>query len=130
VAEDKRRSISVKVGNSLSKRINRHVRFVGRMREDDLTKSKWLEEAIVEKLRRDEKHFPDDLGRDARLSCKISQALHDAVSAKVAFFRMFREGYSKTRWIMEAVDETLAAEEPGVWKHWQEMQTDLRGPCA
>lgn len=99
---------TVRIGNHLYQRINKHMRLLKNIRRDN-SKQKWIQEAIREKLKEDE-ISNENLG-DRFLHLKFDMDLWQEIQKKIEILKAFYTSISKKQWIEEAIYEKLDREE-------------------
>lgn len=111
------KNFTIRISENLHKRFNQHInclKHVNRIK----TKQNWIEDALREKLERDEK-ISYEILNEKLLRFKVNENLFLEIDNKVKIIKKFRN-YSKKQWILEAIYEKLDREEDPVKKCFSE----------
>ena len=113
---DQFKSYSVRIEGRLYKRIFQHIQLLKRM-SIVLNKQKWLEDAIVRKLEKDEEQdLTETIDSEKHLSFQVNVQLDAKIDKRVEVIKKFCNSYSKKKWILESIYEKLDLEEKEIEK--------------
>lgn len=102
---------SVVISESLCERLNQLVMILKNFDDKKISKQKWIELAIEEKIDRD-KSLGDVIPIEKQLCIKIKKNTFLDLSRRVVKISKFRPSFSKKKYILEAVYEKLQRDEP------------------
>ena len=114
---------ALSMGEQVYKKIDNHIRILQHSEQKNLTKRKWVADAIKEKLEREVEINHNNIPKEKHLSFKIETVLHEEVEKRIELIRKFRRSFSKKQWILEALLEKIEKEE----KITNQILSDLKG---
>ena len=103
---------TIRIGESLYKRISKHILLLKRLKSNIRTKQDWVEKAVRDKLERENNSdATEEVPTDKFIHFKIDKQLNLAIDKRVNFIRQFKVSYSRKQWIVEAIFDQLDQEE-------------------
>ena len=118
----KQRSIkfcSIRVGENLFKRINKHVDALKKCKDSNYSRSRWINDAIKDKLHKEIQE--NTISIDKHLNTRIDLKLIEMIHQQVKVMKKFNSSYSKQKWLLEALSEKLEEEEQLTRKRLNEL---------
>ncbi|CUI18213.1 conserved hypothetical protein (plasmid) [Candidatus Protochlamydia naegleriophila] len=99
-------SYCVRLNRTIYYKINDHITIIKRLSNRFLSKNKWIEDAIKEKLER-EKILPPEQIREKTVTFSIDRSLNNDIEQRVNFLKSIHNSFSKRKWFEEAFFEKL-----------------------
>ncbi len=118
---DQIKNYSLRIGERFYKRLSKHIHFLKQLNSIQ-NKQEWIEQAILAKLRQEEKQDVDEgFPPEKYLSFKISSQINAKIEKRVEVIKKIRGSFSKKQWILEAIHERLDLEEKETKEKAQEL---------
>ncbi len=102
---------SISLGETLHKRIEKHILLLKHHKDPNYTKQIWILDAFQEKLERDGSKEDPAMAKARLLHFKINSIVHEKIQKTVDVMKKSRRSYSKKQWFVEAISEKLEREE-------------------
>lgn len=109
--EEKYIQFSFKVQDELARKIDKHLHLLKYLNHNRKSKQQWINEALVEKTKRDQESLSDSLAKEKQLTVRIDPRLNTKIEKNVDLIKCFKSGFSKKLWVIEAVEQKLMREE-------------------
>ena len=103
------KSFSIRINENLHKRFNQHIKCLKNINKGQTTKQNWVEQAFREKLSLQDDSSSGILN-DKLIHFKVDEKLFKEMEKKVQMIKKFR-GFSKKKWMIDALYEKLEREE-------------------
>ena len=101
---------NINIGETLHQKLNKHIKILKNLDDRSTSKQTWLVKAFKNKLSSTDKELLVTQPKQRKLSVKIDKKLSDEIDDHVVTLKKFNFSYSKTKWILEAVQEQLEKE--------------------
>lgn len=101
---------NVNIGEALHQKLNKHIKILKALDDRSTSKQTWLVKAFKNKLSSTDKELLITQPKQRKLSVKIDKKLCKEIDSNVETLKKFNTSYSKTKWILEAVQEQLEKE--------------------
>lgn len=101
---------NINIGEILHQKLNKHIKILKTLDDRSTSKQTWLVKAFKNKLISTDKELLITQPKQRKLSVKIDKKLSDEIDSHVETLKKFNLSYSKTKWILEAVQEQLEKE--------------------
>ncbi len=116
---------SVKISEEFYNKINEHVFLVKKLLKPNSTKSRWIQEAIQEKLNNTEE--PSNIAtKEKSISFYLEPMVNEKLNILVKLMKKLKLRYSKKCIVVEAIEEKLEREEKEVIEKLDEYKL-IRG---
>ena len=115
---------SIRVGENLFKRINKHVDTLKKCHDSNYSRSRWINDAIKDKLHKEIQE--NTISIDKHLNTRIEIKLLEMIHQQVKVMKKFNSSYSKQKWLLEALSEKLEEEEQLTRKCLNELIANLQ----
>lgn len=118
----KKQTFSWKISPFLHKEIEAHLLTLQKSFKQQISKQKWVVQAITEKLRRQEENQEEIKNNRERIGFLIDPLNHKRLEEFVKKISIEIGEYSKQRLLLEAVLEKLSAEEESIKQKFLEQR--------
>ncbi|HEY4832930.1 MAG TPA: hypothetical protein VIH61_10270 [Waddliaceae bacterium] len=115
---------TIQIGENIAERIDQHLRLLKFLGDKDVKKQKWIKNAILKKLDKEEHIPPYELPKEKHLNIDVEKNLRERIERVINSIRKVRRTYSKKQWILEAIAEQLTQEEDVVKR---QVKENVRG---
>jgi|LakMenEpi03Aug12_release.lakeMendotaPanAssembly.Ray.scaffolds.fasta_scaffold03135_7 hypothetical protein len=116
----KQRSMTLNVGNNLHTRLKKHIHLLKRLKSQNYTLQRWMNDAINEKLKSSEINALTDQ-KETYIMFKLEKDLFDRVEQRVQLLKKVRRSYSKKQLFIEAISEKLEKDDFGMQELLQKL---------
>lgn len=118
--------LPLRVGPSLSSRLEDHLYLLKKIGGSRVTKQNWIIEAIREKLDRDvAESVPCQANKDRRMVLKLDPNTLETLKSRIDLSRRIGASYSKNKWVLEAIDEKLEKESKQTRRWLEALQSEM-----
>lgn len=117
---------TVKIDEQLHKRLEKHIHVLKHIEHSGQSKQKWITDAVVQKLAKEESEKISELPKQRYLVLRLNKPINNKIESKVEYQKQFKANFNKKQWILEAIYERLEKEEPKTKKFLEEISQKNR----
>lgn len=104
-------NLNLQIKANLDKRIAQHIRSLKHLEGKNYSKKRWIQEAIKAKLQSFDLDNLENIENDRHLTVTLSGHMNDEIIKIIEILKKLRVRYSKTEFILEAIEEKLNLDE-------------------
>lgn len=105
------KNYSLRIGENLYQRINKHIHLLKHLDNHSHSKKRWIVEAIKEKIEIEQDMAPEDIPKERFIGFTVDEYLSEKIEKRIDLVRRFRVSFSKKLWFVEAIYEKLDRDE-------------------
>lgn len=112
---------SIGLDEYLFNRIEKHVLICRSLENSKKKKQQWIQEAIEEKLEREDHPKNIPIPRDKGVNFKLPSQTYQKLEKRLKLIKKVKGSFSRKRWIIEAIEEKLERESFKLEKFMEEQ---------
>lgn len=106
-------NLNLQIKAKLDKRISQHIRSLKHLEGKGYSKKRWVQEAIKAKLQSLDLENLENIESDCHLKVTLSGHMDDEIRKTIKILKALNVNYSKTEFVLEAIEEKLNLDEKG-----------------